>query len=83
MLNPGLAFRLSENTSAVLTELKAWVEERHFPAHFPVEVRFVKGDDLMLSQSTGVDSTTINILMYRYVMYTAHYYPCMISINCS
>ena len=58
---------LREYTRSVLTELRTWVNVTGFPAHFPVEIRFVKSDDLMLSPASGRESTYINILMYKYV----------------
>ena len=53
-----------EETATVLLELKAWLEKSGFPAHFPVEVRFVKGDDMYLSPAFGRDSCYINIVSY-------------------
>jgi len=34
-------------------------------AHFPIEVRFVKGDDILLSPAYGQDVCFIGIIMYR------------------
>ena len=56
----------SEKTAVVLFELKTWLDNSSFKAHFPVEVRFVKGDDLLLSPAQGRDSCYINIVAYRY-----------------
>ncbi|XP_062504109.1 L-gulonolactone oxidase-like [Corticium candelabrum] len=52
-------------TAKALNELKRWIEINKFPAHFPVEVRFVKKDDIWLSPAHGRDSCYINIVMYR------------------
>lgn len=54
-----------DKVGVVLTELQAWIVNSGFPAHFPVEVRFVKGDDIYLSPAYGRDSCYINIIMYR------------------
>lgn len=54
-----------DKVGVVLTELNAWIANNGFPAHFPVEVRFVKGDDIYLSPAYGRDSCYINIIMYR------------------
>ncbi|GFS01354.1 L-gulonolactone oxidase, partial [Elysia marginata] len=54
-----------EKTGAVLFELKEWIERTRFPAHLPVEVRFVKGDNNYLSPCYQRDSCYINIIMYR------------------
>ncbi len=50
----------------MLRELKAWLDgNKDVHVHFPVEVRFVKGDDIMMSPANGRDSCYMNILMYR------------------
>ncbi|KAH9503330.1 hypothetical protein Btru_072756 [Bulinus truncatus] len=49
----------------VLWELKEWIETQKFPAHFPVEVRFVKADNIYISPCYLQDSCYINIIMYR------------------
>ncbi|CAG2109865.1 unnamed protein product, partial [Medioppia subpectinata] len=55
-----------EKTAKVLLELKSWIERTpNIYVHFPVEVRFVKEDDIYLSPAYGRDSTFINIIMYR------------------
>ncbi|XP_076451035.1 L-gulonolactone oxidase-like [Babylonia areolata] len=54
-----------EKVGVVLTELSSWITNNKFPAHFPVEVRFVKKDDIYLSPSYGWDTCYINIIMYR------------------
>ena len=54
-----------DKVGVVLTELDSWILENKFPAHFPVEVRFVKADNIYLSPSYGRDSCYINIIMYR------------------
>ena len=56
---------LRENVRSVLEELGSWLEKSGFRAHFPVEVRFVKADDLLISPASGRDSCYINIVMYR------------------
>ncbi|XP_035827092.1 L-gulonolactone oxidase isoform X2 [Aplysia californica] len=54
-----------ENTGVVLYKLKDWIEQNGFYAHFPVEVRFVRADDIYLSPCYQQDSCYINIIMYR------------------
>ena len=54
-----------EKTQVALYELKNWIEKTGFEAHFPVEVRFVRGDDLLMSPAHGRDTCYINIIMYR------------------
>ena len=56
----------SEHAAAALRELKAFVDRTGFPAHFPVEVRFVAADDIWLSPAYGRPTCFIGIIMYRY-----------------
>ncbi|XP_072489947.1 L-gulonolactone oxidase isoform X2 [Notamacropus eugenii] len=59
-----------EKTAEALLELKAMLESNpHVVAHFPVEVRFVKGDDILLSPCFQKDSCYMNIIMYRKCSY--------------
>ncbi|KAF8924711.1 D-arabinono-1,4-lactone oxidase-domain-containing protein [Dissophora ornata] len=41
------------------------VKEAGLKVHFPIEIRFVKKDDVWLSPAYGVDSCYIGIIMYR------------------
>ncbi|XP_020839638.1 L-gulonolactone oxidase isoform X2 [Phascolarctos cinereus] len=55
-----------ENTAEALLDLKTMLEKNpKVVAHFPVEVRFVKGDDILLSPCFQKDSCYMNIIMYR------------------
>src|SRR5437016_2796278 len=57
---------LREKAPVAIMELKRWIESsQNINVLFPVEVRFVKGDDLYLSPAFGRDSCFINIIMYR------------------
>ena len=62
---PFLLLSLREKTGVVLFELKEWLERTRFPAHLPVDVRFVKGDKNYLSPCYQQDSCYIKIIMYR------------------
>ncbi|KAH6573453.1 hypothetical protein BASA62_002980 [Batrachochytrium salamandrivorans] len=49
-----------------LTRLKKFLEEHpEVVAHSPVEIRFVKRDDIYLSMANGHDTCFIGIIMYR------------------
>lgn len=49
-----------------LQRLKAFLEDNPgVVAHSPVEIRFVKKDDIPLSMSYGVDTCFIGIIIYR------------------
>ncbi|KAM9063715.1 L-gulonolactone oxidase isoform 2-T3 [Sarcophilus harrisii] len=55
-----------EKTAEALLELKTMLESHpNVVAHFPVEVRFVKGDNILLSPCFQRNSCYVNIIMYR------------------
>uniref|UniRef100_A0A4W2DRS5 L-gulonolactone oxidase n=2 Tax=Bos TaxID=9903 RepID=A0A4W2DRS5_BOBOX len=55
-----------EKTKEALLELKAMLEANpKVVAHYPVEVRFTRGDDILLSPCFQRDSCYMNIIMYR------------------
>ncbi|XP_043846011.1 L-gulonolactone oxidase isoform X2 [Dromiciops gliroides] len=57
---------VSEKTGEALRELKTMLENNpNVVAHFPVEVRFVKGDNILLSPCFQRDSCYMNIIIYR------------------
>ena len=48
-----------------LREIKALIARRDFPLMFPLEVRWVRGDDIWLSPNHGRDSVHISVHQYR------------------
>ncbi|XP_037669234.1 L-gulonolactone oxidase isoform X2 [Choloepus didactylus] len=55
-----------EKTKEALLELKAMLEAHpKVVAHYPVEVRFARGDGILLSPCFRRDSCYVNIIMYR------------------
>lgn len=52
-------------TNEAMTALRQLIQQRNFKVHYPIEVRFVKGDDIWLSPSYGGDTCWIGIIMYR------------------
>ena len=48
-----------------LREIKALISRREFPLMFPLEYRWVKGDDIWLSPNFGRDSVHISVHQYR------------------
>ncbi|KAF9909777.1 hypothetical protein EC991_008100 [Linnemannia zychae] len=63
-------------------------KEAPLKVHFPIEIRFVKKDDVWLSPAYGVDSCYIGIIMYRpygkavpYKRFWAGYEKIMASFN--
>ncbi|XP_023232011.1 L-gulonolactone oxidase-like [Centruroides sculpturatus] len=63
-LHPGVA-SINQTKSALL-QLKSWLDNTpNIYVHVPVEVRFVKSDDIYISPAYGRDTCYINIIMYR------------------
>lgn len=55
-----------ENTALALWKLKEWIDNTPgVYVHIPVEVRFVRADNIYLSPASGRDSCYINVIMYR------------------
>lgn len=55
-----------ENTAVALWKLKEWIDTTpNVCVHIPVEIRFVRADDIYLSPAFGRDSCYINVIMYR------------------
>ncbi|CAN8004564.1 unnamed protein product [Ixodes hexagonus] len=55
-----------ENTALALWKLKEWIDNTpETYVHIPVEIRFVREDDIFISPAFGRDSCYINIIMYR------------------
>nr|AGQ16462.1 gulonolactone oxidase [Fluvitrygon signifer] len=55
-----------EKTGALLRQLKEWLDRNpKVRAHFPVEIRFARADEIFLSPCYKQDSCFINIIMYR------------------
>ncbi|MFD1395205.1 D-arabinono-1,4-lactone oxidase [Kroppenstedtia eburnea] len=55
----------AESLPAVIEEMKQTMEKNRFPVHFPIEIRFVKGDDIWLSPAFGRDSAYVAVHMYK------------------
>jgi L-gulonolactone oxidase len=52
-------------TAEAMASLRTLIDHHKFKVHYPIEVRFVKGDDIWLSPSYGGDTCWIGIIMYR------------------
>lgn len=53
--------------------IQALIERRRFAVHFPIECRFVRGDDLWLSPAHGRDSAYIAVHMYKGMPYETYF----------
>lgn len=63
----------AEHFPAVLAEIRACMERERFNVHFPVECRFVRGDDIWLSPAYGRDSAYIAVHMYKGMPYERYF----------
>ncbi|BFH67517.1 FAD-binding oxidoreductase [Paenibacillus dendritiformis] len=57
----------------VLLEMKRLLERRRHSVHFPIECRYVKGDDIWLSPAYGRDSAYIALHMYKGMPYEPYF----------
>ncbi|GIO34808.1 MULTISPECIES: D-arabinono-1,4-lactone oxidase [Paenibacillus] len=55
----------AEKMEEVVREIRAKVAAEKHAVHFPVECRYVKGDDIWLSPACGRDSAYIAVHMYK------------------
>ena len=55
----------AENGADALRELAEFVERKSIRVHFPVEYRYVQGDDIWLSPFFGRDSVAISVHQYQ------------------
>ena len=58
---------------AVLSEIQARMARERFNVHFPIECRFVRGDDIWLSPAYGRDSAYIAVHMYKGMPYERYF----------
>jgi hypothetical protein len=56
-----------------LEELRSSMESKGFKAHFPIEVRFVAGDDIYLSPAYGRATAYVGIIAYKPYGYESNY----------
>ena len=62
-----------EHFETVIKEMVFSVNANKFKVHFPVECRFVKGDDITISPANGRDSAYIAIHMYKGMEYEPYF----------
>ena len=53
-----------ENTAEAILQIRHKIQEKDYQVHLPIEVRFVKGDDIWLSPCLGRDSCYIGVISY-------------------
>jgi FAD/FMN-containing dehydrogenase len=53
--------------------IETCIRRERFPVHFPIECRYVRGDDIYFSPASGRDSAYIAVHMYRGMPYRAYF----------
>ncbi len=57
----------------VVRAIDACIRRERFRVHFPIECRYVRGDDIFLSPANGRDSAYIAVHMYRGMPYRPYF----------
>lgn len=63
----------AENAVQAIKEMRDSINKNNFKVHFPIEVRFVKGDDIYLSPAYQRDSVYIAVHMYKGMEYKTYF----------
>lgn len=63
----------AEHFEAVMREIEETIRKDDHRVHFPIECRWVKGDDIWLSPAYGRDSAYIAVHMYRGMPYKKYF----------
>lgn len=63
----------AERFAEALGEIQVIIDRQRFAVNFPIECRFVKGDDIWLSPAYQRDSAYIAVHMYRGMPYEAYF----------
>lgn len=59
----------AEHMAGAVRAIDACIRQRRFQVHFPIECRYVRGDDIPLSPASGRDSAYLAVHMYRGMPY--------------
>lgn len=54
-------------------DIKKWLDRNQVPVHFPLEYRYVKGDDIYISPAYGRDTAFISVHMYKGMPYERYF----------
>ncbi|MGG0754188.1 D-arabinono-1,4-lactone oxidase [Brevibacillus laterosporus] len=63
----------ADKMKEVIEEIRECLQEHRFAVHFPIECRYVKGDDIWLSPAYKRDSAYIAVHMYKGMPYKAYF----------
>ncbi|GMV92769.1 MAG: L-gulono-1,4-lactone dehydrogenase [Candidatus Hydrogenedentota bacterium] len=59
-----------------IQDIKSWIEREGIAVHFPIEYRYVKGDDIPLSPCYGRDSVCISVHMFQGMPHERYFEGC-------
>jgi L-gulonolactone oxidase len=62
-----------EHFAKVMGEIEGCINHHRFRVNFPLECRFVKGDDIWLSPCYGRDSASISVHMFKGMPYEVYF----------
>ena len=65
-----------EHFEAAFNDIRAAFEKHKFEVHFPIECRFLKGDDIWLSPAYGRDSAHISLHVFKGKPYQHYFNIC-------
>ena len=65
-----------EHFEAAFNDIRAAFEGHKFEVHFPIECRFLKGDDIWLSPAYGRDSAHISLHVFKGKPYQHYFNTC-------
>lgn len=63
----------AQHMKEVIEKMNVCIEKYQFHVHFPIECRYVKGDDISLSPSYGRDSAYIAVHMFKGMAYKKYF----------
>lgn len=62
-----------ENFRACIYEIRDCIHKNNFRVHMPMEVRYVKADDIMISPATGRDCVYMAVHQFKGMKYEAYF----------
>jgi FAD-linked oxidoreductase len=65
-----------EDGPKAIQDIKTWIEREGIAVHFPIEYRYVKGDDIPLSPCYGRDTVCISVHMFQGMPHEHYFEGC-------
>jgi L-gulonolactone oxidase len=66
----------TEDGPKAIQDIKSWIEREGIAVHFPIEYRYVKGDDIPLSPCYGRDTVCISVHMFQGMPHEHYFEGC-------